>query len=328
MCAGEWQARNGRRRRAERVVIKAMKGYEQAGGKLYKKDFDTLKLAAGNMYLAAGLDEARSFADFADLTTELLDAAVALTHPDKHPAERKAEATRVTQELLKLKPFVFPAPPPPPPRDASLKEARASFNDPSRSADDALKSVFTYPCADCRNEVPANYCSQCRAEWDKRQQTERVQKNARQREYYQFRKRREEFRRSAHRHECATCGNEFTPNRAHALYCSAACRQRAYMKRAGKLSNSKPLDRKQIEAIIEATLLGDQDNAYTVDNLCDRVYPGLKRFEPKHHVAVIPAAKRVCERLGEHWDWWRGGRGGGHWRFGTAPASCPTAWPG
>jgi hypothetical protein len=159
--------------------------------------------------------------------------------------------------------------------------------------------------------VPANYCSQCRAKWDKRQQNERDQNNARQRELYQSRKRREEFHRGVHHHNCATCGNEFKPKRAHAVYCCAACRQRAYVKRDGKPSNSKPLDREQIEAIIEATLLGDQDNAYTVDNLCDRVYPGLKRFEPKHHVAVIPAAKRVCERLGERWDWrysWTPGR--------------------
>jgi hypothetical protein len=127
MCAGEWQAKNGRRRRAERVVIKAIKGYKDAGGRIYGDGFDNLKSAADGLYLGAGLDESRSFGDFADLTTELLDATIALTHPDKHPAERKAEANRVTQELMRLRPFVFPAPPPEPPpppmpySDGSLK---------------------------------------------------------------------------------------------------------------------------------------------------------------------------------------------------------------
>jgi hypothetical protein len=284
-----------------------MKGYEEAGGKLYSGDFNKLKLAAGGLYLGAGLNEAESFADFADLTTELLDAAVALTHPDKHPANRKTEANRVTQELLKLKPFVFPAPPPLKPRDASLKDPPVASNDPSRSIDETLKSVFAYPCAACRDEVPAFYCNQCKVEYNKREQAERDEKNARQRKLYQIRKRE----LGACHHECATCGKEFKPKRADALYCSAACRQRAYVKRDGKPSNSKPLNPKQIEATIKATLLSDLDNAYTVDDLCDRVYPGLKRFQRKHRTAVIPAAKRVCERLGEHWDWWRSETQGG-----------------
>jgi hypothetical protein len=32
---------------------------------------------------------------------------------------------------------------------------------------------------------------------------------------------------------CATCGTTFTPLRANARYCSAACRQRAYRQRKG-----------------------------------------------------------------------------------------------
>jgi hypothetical protein len=83
------------------------------------------------------------------------------------------------------------------------------------------------------------------------------------------------------------------------------------VKRDGKPSNSKPQNPKQIEATVEATLLSDLDNAYTVDDLCYRVYPGLKHIQRKHRAAVIPAAKRVCQRLGEHWDWWRSEMRGG-----------------
>jgi hypothetical protein len=50
----------------------------------------------------------------------------------------------------------------------------------------------------------------------------------------------------------------------------------------------------------------EPDNAFTTEDLCDRVYPGVKVPKRKHRAAVIPIAKKVCERLGEHWDWWRG----------------------
>jgi hypothetical protein len=53
LCAGAWHAEHGRRRRAARVVIKALKAYDKAGGSLYGKDFDELKLtASGFSFLA------------------------------------------------------------------------------------------------------------------------------------------------------------------------------------------------------------------------------------------------------------------------------------
>jgi hypothetical protein len=128
MCAGAWHAEHGRRRRAGRVVVKALRGYQKAGGSIYGKDFDELKLAAGGMFVLHAADTAG--ADFRDLTSELLESTIALTHPDKHPPERKAEANRVTQELHALKPFVFPAPepdppePPPKPDDVCSKQTR------------------------------------------------------------------------------------------------------------------------------------------------------------------------------------------------------------
>ena len=44
-----------------------------------------------------------------ELTSELLADALRLTHPDCHPPERQELAHRVTQGLLALQPFVFPA---------------------------------------------------------------------------------------------------------------------------------------------------------------------------------------------------------------------------
>jgi hypothetical protein len=36
MCAGAWHAEHGRKRKAGRIVIKAMKAFEAAGGKLFR----------------------------------------------------------------------------------------------------------------------------------------------------------------------------------------------------------------------------------------------------------------------------------------------------
>jgi hypothetical protein len=37
-----------------------------------------------------------------EVSAELLRAVIALTHPDRHPAERTRAANRVTQQLLEL----------------------------------------------------------------------------------------------------------------------------------------------------------------------------------------------------------------------------------
>jgi hypothetical protein len=52
-----------------------------------------------------------AYAGSHELTLDLIEEAVRLTHPDKHPPERVEQATRVTAELLALKPFVLPKPP-------------------------------------------------------------------------------------------------------------------------------------------------------------------------------------------------------------------------
>ena len=313
ICAGAWHAEHGRRRRAGRVVVKALRGYQEAGGSLYGKDFDALKLAAGGLFVPHAADTAG--ADFADLTSELLAATIALTHPDKHPPERKAEANRVTQELQALKPFVFPAPEPePPPKlsDVSAKQQPARFNDPSAAS--------AYPCEDCRDAAPMDYCHPCKARWDKEQEKERerdeqdrVRKNARQRERYQLY--RKHLLAVQEPFACAMCGEEFEPKRRDTKYCSAACRQRAYVKREGKASNSTPLRPDDIDRVIEIAFTTEPDNAFTTDDLCEQVYAGLERPERKHRAAVVASAKRISERLGEHRDWWRYDQRGGTFVF-------------
>ena len=305
MCAGAWHAEHAPRRRARRVLIKAMKAYEAAGGSVFGDDFDELKLAiSGFVSFRREADAVGD--DFADLTSELLAATIALTHPDKHPVERQAEATRVTQELHALKPFVFPTPDPEPPArprkpskpsDGLFDTCREELNKASRQS---------FPCDDCRDAIPMDYCDSCRAQHEKkwqeesdREDRERERKNARQREYYQINK-------AAQRPiACATCGEKFKSKRSDAKYCSAACRQRAYVKRDGKVSNSKPLGKNDIERAIKTLFTSKPDGAFTTEDLCEQVYClDWAQVERKHRAAVLPVAKKVCEQL-ETWDWWQ-----------------------
>ena len=302
MCAGAWHAKHGRRRRAGRVLVKALKAYEKAGGKIHGEDFNTLKLAASGFALRADDKADTAGADICDLTLELLADTLQLTHPDRHAPEHQELAKRVTAELLALRPFIFAAPPPePPPKpcDGSSKDCRVELNKPSQP---------DYPCEDCRGEVPANYCNACMAQYDKKQEEDRkredrkrIKRNARQRELYVMRR----HYRSRSESSCATCGKSFKPKRSDTQYCSHACRQRAYLNRDGNSSNFKPLGREYIEHVIESAFRENLDGIFTSDQLCKLVYPGLKKPERKHRAAVVPIAKQISERLGEHRTWLR-----------------------
>ena len=95
-CGGAWHAKHARRRKAGRVVIKALKVFFDAGG-----DFlhvNALRLAASGMSVSAEYGDTIGV-EVGDITTELLDETLQLVHPDKHPTERKEAAMRVTQEL-------------------------------------------------------------------------------------------------------------------------------------------------------------------------------------------------------------------------------------
>jgi hypothetical protein len=52
----------------------------------------------------------------------------------------------------------------------------------------------------------------------------------------------------------------------------------------------------RIERAIAAILDGEADNAFTTEDLCDRVYPGVNRVEKKHRVAVLRAANKLVKR--------------------------------
>jgi hypothetical protein len=51
-----------------------------------------------------------------------------------------------------------------------------------------------------------------------------------------------------------------------------------------------------VERTIESILIAEPDNAFTVEDLCDRVYRGVNRIEKKHRVSVIRAAKSVAKK--------------------------------
>jgi hypothetical protein len=146
-CIGKWDAEHMPKRRARRALIRAMSAYTKAGCSLYSTDFNELKLLSDG--ILDSVDSAKD--DFKDLTSELLTAALALTHPDRHPLERKAEAERVTQELSALKPFVFPAPPPPKPEPPPKRRSKES------EAFDGIQKLKSYPCDDCREALSCDY---------------------------------------------------------------------------------------------------------------------------------------------------------------------------
>lgn len=226
ICAGAWHAEHGRLRRAGRIVIKALHAYDKAGGNFYGKEFDLLKLAAGRVAMYD--EDARAAADeVRDLSTELLAATLALCHPDKHPPETKAEANRVTQELLALKPFVFPAPEPIKPEPPPAKKDDP-FADDMSEANEILRKG-KYPCEDCRNADPDDYCNHCRAEYEKRKQKAFEQRTAIQRADYKQRRERALDERDLR--QCKTCGAKFKRARTDAHFCSDTCRIRAHRKK-------------------------------------------------------------------------------------------------
>lgn len=298
-CCGEWHGEYGKRRKYGRIVIKAMKAYLEFGSG-NDRDLGKLKDSAifGGSFdgmarftdpLGYGADSIG--AEVGDITAELLADTLQLTHPDRHPPERKELAKRVTAELLALKPFVFPAPKPEPPPafDGCANPSRVEIGKPSKPP---------YPCDLCADTTPSHYCDACKAENEKDQQEKRNQKeerrqqrNARQRQRYATKK---YWRDNLHRYgdpkpTCQTCGAMLRGKRRDAKYCSALCKQKAYLKRDGLGSNTKPLSAREVERAIRDAVVAD--NAFTVDDLCGRVYP--EPSEKKHRVAVIAAAKKI-----------------------------------
>jgi hypothetical protein len=221
-CGIEWHAKHARVRKMGRIVVKAIKAYFDAGGA--SKAIDRFKLAAWGCALYEG--EADTIgAAVGDITSELLEDAVRLTHPDRHPPERQEAARRVTQELLALKPYVFPAPkpkesPPITPRNTSSAVTPRTNKKPLR---------VEYPCEVCADQVPYYYCKACRIEWEKRNQQERDLARSKRLAWYKARSARRLDLRPAT--TCPACKAPFKSKRKDAVYCSAACRQRAHRDR-------------------------------------------------------------------------------------------------
>jgi hypothetical protein len=230
LCKGQWHAEHGRKRRTGRIAIRAIMAFLDAGGS--RNDIE--KLTDSAMFGDVGFLEitdrlgymdgiARMDGADVDLTSELLADILALTHPDHHPPERQQLAHRVTQGLLALKPFVFPAPKPKPsPPTAPSTESKPKGSRESKPSQPQPR----YPCVDCADTTPAFYCDPCRTEWQKRQHEEFEQRTTKQRAEYKRRRQEKLARRSSQR--CESCGTEFKRTRTDARYCSNACRQRAH----------------------------------------------------------------------------------------------------
>lgn len=59
----------------------------------------------------------------------------------------------------------------------------------------------------------------------------------------------------------------------------------------------------RIERAIEAAFRAEPLHVFTVDDLARIAYPGVNRAQKKHRVAILRAARRVCERI--YWFAWR-----------------------
>jgi hypothetical protein len=226
VCAGEWHAEHGRKRKMGRVVIRAIQAFTDGGGSW--EDVDKLKITAMGKGFVFGVDPLGYMAESvttADetilLTSEILAETLRLTHPDAHPPERQGLASRVTQQLLALQPFVFPAVKPKPivpPDEAS--RVTPLWQGPNNPAREPLRR---YPCVECASTAPIDYCTACRTEYDRRHREDLAVINAK-------RKARRVEARQARRKPCAACGKVFRGKRKDARFCSAACRQRAHRK--------------------------------------------------------------------------------------------------
>jgi hypothetical protein len=151
-----------RRRKLGRIVIRAISAFLDGGGR--KEDLHKLELAAigwglGLYDLTDPLGYSAVRHEVIELTSEVLTDTRKLVHPDHQPPERRELAQRVTQRLLALQPFVFPAPKP---RPAAIwpsagPSVGVTVNQKVRA--EPLKEPLRYPCEKCAADVPYFYCS-------------------------------------------------------------------------------------------------------------------------------------------------------------------------
>jgi hypothetical protein len=87
------------------------------------------------------------------------------------------------------------------------------------------------PCEACTHTVPACYCTTCKVAWDSEVETRREQRRVKLRE--KGARCRQRKRQLLPSRVCAVdCGTDITARRRDAMFCSSACRSRAYRRGA------------------------------------------------------------------------------------------------
>lgn len=66
----------------------------------------------------------------------------------------------------------------------------------------------------------------------------------------------------------------------------------------------------RIERAIESIFRTEPGDAFTTEDLIDRIYPAVDTAQKKHRVVTMRAAKNVCERI-DGWVWWQSESRGG-----------------
>jgi hypothetical protein len=157
------------------------------------------------------------------LTTETLEDAIFLTHPDRHPVERKAIAERATKELLALRGYTRPRPAPKP--APTVTDNQGDRGDTLKSRN-ALKPKY---CEACFLTVPFYYCDACREKWEAEQRPiKEAERRKMDRQNERARQHRKKQRLDAIGHrKCPSCGTLFD-GRKDAKFCSSRCRQKAH----------------------------------------------------------------------------------------------------
>lgn len=170
-----------------------------------------------------------------ELCLELLEDAIRLTHPDRHPPEREKLAQRVTAELLALKPFVRPRPPPSnasdlvPPRNIGISVTPRNTSKEEHGEPISKPSPPSYPCDVCRMTVPYYYCDPCKEKHDAECKARRDKEREQRKRYQERARQRREWRKP--NLTCPSCGAQFKGRRKDAKFCSPKCRQKAHRNR-------------------------------------------------------------------------------------------------
>jgi hypothetical protein len=195
--------------------------------------------------------------------------------------------------LLALKPFVFPAPKPEKPGNPKPPPAPTQAR-PKHKASSAL----AYPCVDCADAFPCDYCDACKTEWNKRKQQEFEQRTAKQRASYARRRARAVSRRPPKL--CASCGKEFKSKRSDARFCSSRCRQRA--RRQGPVTDKSHLTRSTLFIRDAKRLILAAVDRYPAVFLNDL----LPSSRTKAQYQALCKAARLLEETGEiaSWSYW------------------------